>query len=104
MLKGGYLFKVGGPNIKGRWQKRWFSLNKDVLTYSKCPNTKIFGTIDLGNVEDLILLDAVTTKTKQFSFAIETPLRKYYLHSCNEAERTAWLDALQNNVKLKTKV
>jgi len=97
MNKDGYLFKVGGKNIKGKWQKRWFALSKDNLCYAKSSSSKILGSVELSAVKDL-LVDATL---KPFSFAVVTVPRTYYLYASSDPERAAWLDALKTNVQLQ---
>lgn len=100
ITKDGYLSKIGGKKKNGengQWQKRWFSLKHDVLTYAGSPDAKkLKGTIDLSTVENV---EAISSKRPN-TFIIVTPARVFYTSATTAEEQNAWVQAIKNNSKL----
>jgi len=98
--KDGYLWKVGGKKKNGQWQKRWFSLKPDNISYFGNQDAKkAKGVIDLNNVQNV---EAVTTK-KPNTFILVTPGRVYYVAAATLEEQDHWIESIKHNIKLLKK-
>jgi len=98
----GFLFKAS-PSAVGGWQKRWFVLQENSLTYfEKEKAKKEKGIISLLEVKDVTLGDMVSTSTvKGYTFSIAAPLRSFSLLAPTEDERNRWVHALRTNILRK---
>eukprot|EP00038_Savillea_parva_P014111 m.214277 g.214277 ORF g.214277 m.214277 type:complete len:767 (+) comp27087_c0_seq1:91-2391(+) len=98
-LKEGYLTKQGGGSW-GLWQKRWYSLLSDVITYSDSDHGKIKGGI---LVEAIVEVRTTTASEswKPHSFIIRTDTDRgdYIQSAANDVEMQAWIDAIRRICK-----
>ncbi|KAI8092830.1 uncharacterized protein BX664DRAFT_259958 [Halteromyces radiatus] len=87
VLVEGYLLKLG--RNKG-WQKRWFVLRTDTLSYYE--NEKEYSPhriIPLNHIIDALEIEAIS-KNKQHCFKIIIPKRNYVLCASTENDLEAW--------------
>jgi hypothetical protein len=103
----GLLSKRGGK-IKS-WKTRLFALNATLLTYHRPVKvsgalSRELGTIDLSVHTTMAVLpndvEIKKLKLKQPCFALRTPLRCYYMHTNTDADRDAWMGAININIAM----
>lgn len=93
-IHSGWLTKRGG-RLPHKWQKRWFVLSSQDVTYSAQDDadSRIRGTIYLKDVCELHCLPDPT------AFNIVTASRVYQCQADSAAARTSWLKHLQSAKK-----
>jgi len=98
-IKEGHLTKEGG-GFKS-WKKRWFVLKEGTLSYYKAKgDTEALGVVSLATAGRIQVTDR---KKKANGFEIPTPSRTFYLSADSEAERQAWIDAIEHAKDAGTK-
>eukprot|EP01103_Thecamoeba_quadrilineata_P000657 TRINITY_DN10569_c0_g1_i1.p1 TRINITY_DN10569_c0_g1~~TRINITY_DN10569_c0_g1_i1.p1 ORF type:complete len:460 (+),score=82.51 TRINITY_DN10569_c0_g1_i1:87-1466(+) len=91
----GYLLKQGNDVLKG-WNKRWFFLKKDYLSYYKSKE-------DSSPLGILHLYDSVvkpsTIVDKKFCFEVSTANRTYYMIAETQEEMDKWILSINNSIR-----
>ncbi len=93
--KEGWLTKSGGKNAN-KWQKRFFKLAYNVISYYKDNKTLTHpaGVIEL--TETSVQRTETSVFNRPFVFAVQTPKRTYYLCGTTEDEVETWISCIMN--------
>jgi len=93
VVRGGYLFKEGG--VVKSWKKRFFKLkdNKQINYYENEGSKKPLGVISLKNMYSIKPNSNIGT-----NFNMECATRTWKFRAENQAERNAWISAIQQVV------
>lgn len=100
-IKSGFLKKLGGAPLKSVWQRRWFVLFEDRLNYFKNSNqnSRLKGSISM---KDCTIRDTPTqffgNSTENFSFALVTPNRTYFVLARCREEYDDWRQTITNQI------
>lgn len=94
----GYLNKRNTKTSKfaRQWNKRWFELAGDTLTYAKSPKELTSGDICVFAVHECEMLDVKGDGTV---FELRFPERELVLQASDAEEAAQWVDALQASYK-----
>jgi len=91
-LKEGWLTKQGG--LIKTWKKRWFTLEQNVLVYSKMPGLEKKGQIVIKKDTDISL---VPDYKKPNCFLIDPKIgRIYYIQANSQQEASEWVRILRD--------
>ncbi|XP_015919304.1 oxysterol-binding protein-related protein 6 isoform X2 [Parasteatoda tepidariorum] len=89
----GYLMKRRKWPLKG-WHKRYFLLDKGILTYTKTSNEmtrgKILGSVDVG-------LSVISTKSQRRRIDIDAEEHIYHLKVKNQTQFQEWVNQLRHH-------
>ncbi|GFT49815.1 oxysterol-binding protein-related protein 6 [Nephila pilipes] len=89
----GYLMKRRKWPLKG-WHKRYFLLDKGILTYTKTSNEmargKILGSVDVG-------LSVISTKSQRRRIDIDAEEHIYHLKVKNQVQYQQWVNELRHH-------
>lgn len=101
LSKGGYLIKRG--HLIKNWKKRWFTLNKSILSYHTVKpeiksNSKLKGIINLKDVEEFDPEDHSVRQKYCFSITLQSSGVKYLMYTITEEDYKAWIKVLQRAI------
>jgi len=97
--KEGYLFKEGF--VVHSWKRRFFFLESENLYYARSKGDRFntMGTIPLCGAK----IYEVLVPGKDYSFAVKSKLRTYFMVASNNSEKIEWMNAIVNCIKNITK-
>eukprot|EP01102_Stenamoeba_stenopodia_P014553 TRINITY_DN4843_c0_g1_i1.p1 TRINITY_DN4843_c0_g1~~TRINITY_DN4843_c0_g1_i1.p1 ORF type:complete len:271 (+),score=60.37 TRINITY_DN4843_c0_g1_i1:262-1074(+) len=94
-VKSGFLKKLGGAPLKSVWQRRWFVLYEDRLNYFKSSNSeKLKGSIKMKDCSVRETDQFFGNSSDNFSFALVTPERTYFILARCREEYDEWRYAI----------
>lgn len=95
VIKSGYLYKRGRKNP--RYNRYWFSLKGDVLSYCADPSNLYFprGHVDLRYGISASLTERKETMTEVRDFQVSTDQGTFYFRADSAASAKEWVKALQ---------
>eukprot|EP01100_Stratorugosa_tubuloviscum_P016068 TRINITY_DN994_c1_g1_i2.p1 TRINITY_DN994_c1_g1~~TRINITY_DN994_c1_g1_i2.p1 ORF type:complete len:504 (-),score=229.77 TRINITY_DN994_c1_g1_i2:60-1571(-) len=96
VIKEGYLYKRGTLN---KWNKRWFSLRPNFLSYSTSRDSASTKTIILASVSEIHLGEVI--RKRRFTFVIYAGSKALVLAAESSEDCESWLRALKterNNI------
>lgn len=92
----GWLAKQGGGNISRAWKDRFFVLRGAILAYFQDENDeKPSGFVHLANA----VVERTSNSGRDFSFALRTPTRTYFIAASNQSQLDAWTSKLRDTIE-----
>lgn len=99
VVKEGYLFKKGSQVVKPSWDRRYFVIQGDLLTYytrGKDEDPIVATNLRLCSVRPS------DNPERRFCFSVMSPIRSYHLQAETEEDYFSWMVVLQNSIALGT--
>jgi hypothetical protein len=92
----GYLKKRNRKHgiLGSKWNKRWFVLEKGILTYAKSKQEIVKGEIQVFSMHEL---EYVCQKKQRLEFELNFPERELHLQALCKDDVRKWLEAFENS-------
>lgn len=93
-FKSSYLFKKGSSNLRTFWNRRYFELKNDSLTYTSETKTLEKTTIDLR----ICMVRTISNIDRKYCFEILSPSKSFILQAESEFEMNDWVSLIQGAI------